>query len=159
MAQDFNIETLLGGFPSNVFRKTQPGVYEVKGGSKRVGAQKADLLQQLFRQFPNRLLWLKDVDEDLKSMLGSPLSIAGGASLWVLTDATSLTELFNELYEGGWAMFFLPHPPRCVPTPPESLPTNHEDVRPLLRTLGASVGILSWYDDIEWLIVSLIHQD
>lgn len=154
MTHNFDIEALVAGFPSTIVRKVYPGVYEMKGGSKRVGAQKADFLQQLFRRFPTRLLWVKDVDEDLKAMLGSPLSTVGGASLWVVTDRTSLTELLSELYEGGWAMFFLPNPPQHGLAPSEFLPSKPEEVRLLLREVGASIGVLSWYDDIEWLIVS-----
>jgi hypothetical protein len=77
----------------------------------------------------------------------------------MLPDTISLAQILDHLYEGGWAMFFLPSPPQHVITPPEFLPTKPEEVRILLRTLGASIGILSWYDDIEWLIVSLVEQD
>lgn len=152
---NLDLEALVAGFSSTIVPTASPGVYEMNGGSKRVEAQKADFLQLLFRRFPTRLLWLKDVDENLKAMLGSPLSTVGGASLWMLPDRISLTEFLNELYEGGWAMFFLLNPPQHVPTPVEFLPTKPEEVRLLLREVGASIGILSWYDDIEWLIVSL----
>ena len=159
MTQDFNIEALVAGFPSIVERKGHPGVYEMKGDSKKVEAQKVNFIQQLFGLFPVRLVWLKNVDKDLKRTLGNPLSIGGEASLWVLPDTISLAQLLDGLFEGGWAMFFLRNSPQHVPATPEFLPTRPEEVRLLLRTLGASVGVLSWYDDIEWLIVSPIRQN
>ena len=77
----------------------------------------------------------------------------------MLPDTISLAQLLDGLFEGGWAMFFLRNSPQHVPATPEFLPTRPEEVRLLLRTLGASVGVLSWYDDIEWLIVSPIRQN
>lgn len=156
MTQDFDIEALIDGFPlSTVHKGRQPGVYEIKGGSKKVRAQRVDFVQQLFGRFPVRLIWLKDfLNENMKKTLGTPLSTSGGAGIWTLPDAVSLDQLLDGLYEGGWAMFFLPNPPQEVLKASEFLPIEPEEALSLLRTFGASVGILSWYDDIDWLIVS-----
>jgi hypothetical protein len=71
-----------------------------------------------------------------------------------LPDAVSLAQLLDGLGEGGWAMFFLPNLPQDVQKAPEFLPIKPEETLSLLRTFGASVGIFSWYDDIDWRIVS-----
>lgn len=159
MTQYFNMEVLIADFPSIMASKDHPGFYEMKGGSQKFEPQRVDFVRQLFDLFPVRLIWLKGADEDLKKSLGVPVSTAGEACLWMLSDATSLTKLLNNLYEGGWAIFFLRNFPQHVPTTPELLPTKPDEVRLLLHTLSASVGILSWYDDIEWLVVSPIRQN
>jgi hypothetical protein len=155
MTQDFDIEALVGGFPSiKVHQGPQPGVYEMKGGSKKVGDQRVDFVQQLFGRFPVRLIWLKDLNEDIRKALGAPLSTSGKAGIWPLPDEVSLAQLLDGLYEGGWAMFFLSNPPQEGLKAPEFLPIDSEEALSLLRTFDASVVILSWYDDIDWLIVS-----
>ena len=154
MTHKFDIESLVAVFPPTIVRKPYPGVYEIKGGSKMVEGQKIDLLHQLFRIFPGRLIWLKDLGKDLEEMLGKPISTGGEVRLWMAPDTISIVQLLEKLHEGGWAMFFLPNTLQHVPIPPEFLPTKPEEVRGLLHTLSASIGILSWYDDIEWLIVS-----
>ena len=159
MTHNFSIEAIVADFAPTIAHKDHPGVYEMKGGFKKAGAQKVEFIQLLFRQFPIRLIWLKDVNKDPARTLGKPLSTRGEASLWMLPDTISLPQLFDGLYEGGWAMFFLPNTPQQVPTPPEFIPTKPEEVRKLLSTLGASIGILSWYDDIEWLIVSSVEHN
>ena len=159
MMEGFNIEALVGGFPSIIARKDHPGIYEMKGGSKKAGAQKVDFIQQLFGLCPIRLIWLKNVDKGLAKALGNPLSTSGEANLWMLSDTISLPQFLDGLFEGGWAMFFLRNSPQHKPTPPEFLPTKLEDVRILLRAFGASAAILSWYDDIEWQIVTLVEEN
>jgi hypothetical protein len=155
MTQDFDIEALVAGFPSiKVHQGPQPGVYEMKGGSKKVGAQRVDFVQQLFGRFPVRLIWLKNLNEDVRKALGAPMSTSGEAGIWTLPDEVSLAQLLDGLYEGGWAMFFLPNPPQKVQEAPEFLPIKPEEALSLLRTFGVGVGIFSWYDDIDWLIVS-----
>jgi hypothetical protein len=157
MTQDLDIEALVAGFPSGMVHKgPQPGVYEIKGGSKKERRPlRVDFIQQLFRRFPVRLIWLKDfLNENMKKTFGTPLSTSGGAGIWTLPDAVSLAQLLDGLYEGGWAIFFLPNHPQEVSSAPEFLPVEPEEALSLLRTFGASVVILSWYDDIDWLIVS-----
>jgi hypothetical protein len=157
MTQDFDIEALVAGFPSSMVHKgPPPGVYEIKGGSKEVRRPlRVEFIQQLFERFPVRLIWLKDfLKENMKETLRTPLSTCGGAGIWALPDEVSLAQLLDGLYEGGWAMFFLPNPPQKVQEAPEFLPIKPEEALSLLRTFGASVGIFSWYDDIDWLIVS-----
>jgi hypothetical protein len=156
MTQDFDIEALVAGFPSSMVQKgPQPGVYEIKGGSKEGRRPlRVDFIQQLFGRFPVRLIWLKGLNEDVRKALGTPLNTSGEAGIWILPDAVSSDQLVDGLYKGGWAMFFLPNPPQEVPRAPEFLPVEPEEALSLLRTFGASVGILSWYDDIDWLIVS-----
>lgn len=156
MTHDFEIEALVVGFPSiKVHQGPQPGVYKMKGISKKVSDQKTDFVQQLFGKFPVRLIWLKDFwNEDVRKTLGTPLSSSGGAGIWNLPDAVSLPQLLDGLYEGGWAMFFLLNFPQDVPKAPEFFPAKPKEMLSLLHSFGASVGILSWEDDIEWLIVS-----
>lgn len=156
MTQDFDIEALVDGFPSiQALQGPQPGVYKMKGISKKMHAQRIDFVQQLFERFPARLIWLKDFfNEDMRETLGTPLSTAGGAGIWILPNAVSPAQLLDGLYEGGWSMLFLPNPPQEVLKAPEFLPFEPEEALSLLRTFGASVVILSWYDDIDWLIVS-----
>jgi hypothetical protein len=160
MTQDFDIEALVDGFPSSMVHKgPQPGVYEIKGGSKKERRPlRVDFIQQLFGRFPVRFIWLKDLNQDVRKALGTPLSTSGEAGIWTLPDTVSLAQLLDGLYEGGWAMFFLPNPPQEVLKAPEFLPVEPEEALSLLRTFGASVGILSWYDDIDWLIVSSPRQ-
>ena len=155
MTQDFDIEALVDGFPSSMVHKgPQPGVYEIKGGSKKERRPlRVDFIQQLFGRFPVRLIWLKDLNENMKKTFGAPLSTSGGAGIWTLPDAVSSAQLVDGLYEGGWAMFFLQNLPHEVPRAPEFLPIEPEEAVSPLRTFGASVVILSWYDDIDWLIV------
>ena len=160
MTQDFDIGALVAGFPSSMVHKgRQPGVYEIKGGSKKERRPlRVDFVQQLFERFPVRLIWLKILNEDVRKTLGTPRSTSGEAGIWTLPDAVSLAQLLDGLGEGGWAMFFLPNLPQDVQKAPEFLPIKHEEALSLLRTFGASVGIFSWYDDIDWRIVSSPHH-
>jgi hypothetical protein len=162
MTQDFDIEALLAGFPSSIVHKgPQPEIYEIKGGAKKGRRTlRVNFIQQLFERFPVRLIWLKDfLNENVKETLGTPLSTCGGAGIWALPDAVSSDQVLDGLHEGGWAMFFLPNPPQEVLKAPEFLPIEPEEALSLLRTFGASVGIFSWYDDIDWRIVSSpLHQ-
>ena len=160
MAAEFDIEALLARFsPEKVQKDSQSGAYTIKDFSQKGRDQRNLFVQQLFDQFPIRLIWLKDLNEQVRNTLGSPLSTAGGAGIWKLPSAITSAGLLDGLREGVWAIFFFPNSLQNVPPPPELLPMVPEEVIPILSKFVARVAILSWYDDTEWLIVSSPRHD
>jgi hypothetical protein len=59
------------------------------------------------------------------------------------------------LAEGAWALFFFPKAPRKPLENISAVPKNTDAAKKLLQARNAQTVVESWYDDIEWTIVSL----
>lgn len=155
MKSEFDIETMVAGATATNVKKTaQSGVFEVEF-PRKAKAQKVLLLQRLYAAFPVRLLWLGDfLNEQLRPLLGTPISTNGGAAIWKLPDAMTPATLLDDLYEGSWAMFFMHTVPMDAPKLPEDLWPETGRETSLLPRFSAEVGILSSEDDVEWTIIS-----
>jgi len=66
-----------------------------------------------------------------------------------------MQESANELYEGAWGMFFYEEPPQRLPLPPVPLLPKSDGSKAvgLLTMMGAAVAVVSYYDNLGWLVV------
>lgn len=105
--------------------------------------ERETLLAKLESAFPSRALWLSDWASDDESG-------------WrILARDVSVSSLKDDLTNGAWALFLFERDPdlqslqQQVPAEPRDA---HAALR-VLRDLGAAVGLWSWYDNYEWLLV------
>ena len=153
MSSESQIERVIKSLPHGVVRQSKhPHVLEIKWRRKGSETHRLQLVQQLCERSPVVLIWLKDLNEEIRKTLGTPMCTSGGAGFWLLSKATSLSLLLDGLDEGGWALFFFSKLPEDSLKVPEFLCAKPEDVGSMLHATGAKAVILSWYDDIEWLV-------
>lgn len=115
-------------------------------------AARMQILSELRSKFPGMFLWLReDPSKEVRMRLGEPLSEASGAAFWRLSPE-EIGKTLEGLYEGGWAIFFSPAEDALPRVVPEMLPTKPFELRLLVGELGAAAAVVSWYDDLEWII-------
>jgi hypothetical protein len=137
-------------YPSLSAVKGEGNVFQLR---KPKDNERMALMQDLISAFPNVYLWrsTEDADRDLDALLGSPSAQTDAALVWKI-EAGSIQKVLEQLYEGGWAMFFFASPSVNLAAFPEKLETKPEGLRQLTSRTGTDVTLVSWYDDTEWLI-------
>jgi len=127
-------------------RSLGPGVWDVHNLTEEWCIELVSALRHRSSQV---VLWLgisKPYDVELEPL---------GGCCWKLPAAVTTKTLLQSLYEGGWAMFFGDQVLLSrVGTLPSALPTKPAELRALVAESGADALIVSWYDDVEWLLVS-----
>ena len=156
MSSESPMEMILKSLPRGVVQQTKhPYVFEINWGAfrrKQAEPHKLQLVQQLRERLPFGLIWLKDLNEEVRKTFGPAICTSGEAGFCLLSNTTSLSQLLDGLDEGGWALLFFSKLPEESLRVPEFLPAKSEDVVSMLHATGAKIAILSWYDDIEWLV-------
>lgn len=161
MAPDLNLHSLLQVLPPHAVHHTShPQVFKVKAGimflyDEELERRKVQFVEKLIERLPYVLVWLKSPQEEAPQdvapqSLGTAVWTSGEAGFWNLSSSIPVCQLLDELYEGGWGMFFLERPPEGPLSVPEFLQTEPEQILALLRATHAKAVIVSWYDDVEW---------
>lgn len=98
------------------------------------------------------VLWLKEASGTApQCLLGEPWKVAGSAGLFEVPQAASTKVLLDSLYEGGWELLFFARPIETLDVP-EFIVDEPEQLLETLRSAKADAIVVSWLDDIEWLI-------
>ena len=99
-------------------------------------------------------LWLDDArNQEVQEDLGQPAVSRDGAGFWIVSETIPMNALLPKLFRGGWGMFFFRTRPKQMPIPPiPLLPSKRPDAAELIGSTEAQAVIVSWYDDLEWLV-------
>jgi len=152
-----DLESLLQGLPRTMVHPTkEPHVYTLKRARKdrreTSDSPRRRFIAQLRTHLPAGLLWLNELQEDVAASLGDPVGKSGDTGFWSVPDDPPFDRLLDHLHVGAWALFFYAAAPEPTPDVPSPLLTESGDVTALLEKTQASAAILSWYDDVEWLV-------
>lgn len=142
-----------------------------RGGAFKLQAPRApwkaqqfeDRQKEIFRLFSRLLpecgILLDEHDTDILATVGRSRSpdTPAGEGTWVILPSSEVETLLPALYRGAWGLFF--SNPGCISQGgPPQLTFDPVGALELTRQLGAVAGIISWYDDNEWLI-SIVGPD
>ena len=155
MVQHINISALLEHLlHARIRNTTHSNVFDVRFARlflrRKVTEQDAgqlQLIRELQEHYPLVFFWSKDHDEHELAALGMPHASSGGARVWRIQN-----DRLPDLSAGGWALFFMRGDLTQPLSVPGFLPTEPAQTVALLATVGAGAAILSWYDNMEWLV-------
>lgn len=114
---------------------------------------KRRLLEQLFHNVGDCRLWLDQDDLDSVSELGVIADHGRGreSPAWLSISGVQVPKLPELLYRGAWGLFF-GAPSSLAPFPPTTLSFEPAAVVTLTESVGARASVISWHDDVEWLV-------
>ena len=78
--------------------------------------------------------------------------LPGRGTSWFAMPSDAVVPLLKKLSYGAWGMFFFRNDFKCPLKSIETLPADAKAIMTQLTELHAVVGIVSWYDDFEWLV-------
>jgi len=153
---------LLDGLESLRAREIETDTYELRlpslpKSSVAAAKERVELIEALRDHFVRSLLWINELNEDLRRT--GPLRPTVASSVhtvgdWYELDGESVGELLEQLYRGGWGMFFLDVAE--TPTRPQLLPVEPDEVKEFVSKVAThGVVIVSWYDDRTWVAVEV----
>lgn len=111
--------------------------------------EKRRLVEWLAGQYAWCGLWLDGWNAELAGALGSPGALSSGTGTLLSIRPPELPGLLLELHQGYWGLFFGRASCRNAI---RALPADATALRQAMRVMNASAAIVSWYDDINWLV-------
>jgi len=104
------------------------------------------LISKLVQKYPFTALW------------SSPENDPQNPYIWTFSPPHELWEAIDRLCAGAWVLFFFSEEPGTPLQEILTIPTDERELKNLLRTMLATAVIASWYDDNEWVLVTLDYN-
>ena len=121
---------------------------------KAADRKRLDLLRILMAEAPVCGFCVdEDQYERLSAANGGVHGQSASGAPWVFASDEDAIALIGQLYEGNWCLFLFDRHPSEPPPVPRDFDLDPARVRQWLEVQGASAGVLSLPDDLEWLVV------
>lgn len=133
---------------ARVLRLTVPAF---PASARRAEEAKGAILRLVISALPRVRLWLPAQDSDLLTAIGLQPTPQSATAQWIAMERPDLVQLMAVLPRGGWGLFFADSG-RLSATPPDQLVFEPGDIGDLVISAGGLAGIVSWFDDNDWLI-------
>lgn len=116
--------------------------------------EREDLLRRMLTEGAIGGFWM-DVGhrEYLSDDIATPVPPSGDAFPWLFVKGEDVGQAVQDLDIGSWRLFLFNGLPDRPPASPQPLNTDPATAAAMLEGAGAYAVILSWEDDIEWMIV------
>ena len=121
---------------------------------KRADLERRDLFRLLLAHEPVCGFCLdSDQRRDLLADIGIKRVTSPDWPPWLFMQADDAVQSLDHLYVGDWCLFLFDRLPPEPPPAPQHLVTEAATIRQFIQDIGASVCVLSFPDDREWLVV------